>query len=273
MKLGLIGEVLGHSLSPAIHRHLLGAAGIRGTYELIEIPRAETARRIPELLASLDGFNVTIPYKTEVIPYLDGLSEEAARIGAVNTVAVREGRRLGYNTDYTGFFRTVDAIGADPAGKDVVVLGTGGASRAVIQCLYDRGAAHIAVASRHPEAVSAEFRDFAAARGAEIISYEALAETPGGWLLVNCTPCGMYPRTEASPVADETAQAFPKVIDIIYNPIETELLRAAREGGADTANGLRMLAAQGVAAEEIWLGRTFPEDTVEALIKELEGLL
>lgn len=273
MKLGLIGETLGHSLSPAIHRHIFRALGLSGTYDLVEIPREDLARRVRLLFSEMDGFNVTIPYKTAVIPHLAGLSDEAAAIGAVNTVAVRGGKGYGYNTDYTGFSRTVDAIGADPAGRTAVVLGTGGASRAVIQCLRDRGAARLLAVSRRPDAVDGDFRAFAAARDVELISYDALEAGPGGFLLVNATPCGMFPRAGVSPVTAETARKFPKVIDLIYNPRETELLRCAREGGADTANGLVMLAAQGAAAEEIWLGRALPKDCIDDVVRELEALL
>lgn len=273
MKLGLIGEVLGHSLSPAIHERLLAAQGLSGTYELIEIPRGEMPARVRALLRTLDGFNVTIPYKTEVIPLLAGLSDAAAAIGAVNTVAVRDGRGWGYNTDYLGFSRTVDRIGADPAGRDAVVLGTGGASRAVIQCLHDRGARRILAVSRRPEAVSEDFRAFAAARGAELVSYEAVEAGEGAYLLVNGTPCGMWPRADASPLTAETARKFPKVIDLIYNPGETVLLREARAGGADGANGLYMLAAQAAAAEEIWLGRPLPAVLTDRVAAEMEALL
>lgn len=273
MKLGLIGETLGHSLSPAIHRHVLQSLGLAGTYDLVEIPRDDLDRRVPALLSAMDGFNVTIPYKTAVIPYLAALSDEAATIGAVNTVAVRDGKGYGYNTDYTGFSRTVDRIGADPAGRTAVVLGTGGASRAVLQCLRDRGAARLLAVSRHPDAVDEDFRAFAAARDVELASYGALEAVTEGFLLVNATPCGMFPRAGVSPVTAETARKFPKVIDLIYNPRETELLRLAREGGADMANGLVMLAAQGVAAEEIWLGRVLPPDMTDEVAAVLEAIL
>lgn len=266
---GLIGEVLGHSQSPVIHQKLWRALGISGAYDLVEIPRAELRPHVEALFGMLSGFNVTIPYKTDVIPFLTDLSPEAEKIGAVNTVAVSGALRKGFNTDYIGFARTVERIGAVPKGKYAAVLGTGGAARAIIQCLADLGAARLLVVSRHPEAVDDEFKTFAAARGARLISYETLAREEG-YLLVNCTPCGMYPKTDAMPVAEATARSYEKVIDIIYNPKETHLLRAAREGGADTANGMYMLVGQAAAAEEIWLGRTIGPDIVEQVAKEME---
>ncbi len=270
MKLGLIGETLGHSLSPAIHQNLFAQLGISGTYDLIEIPREDLGEHIPRLLGVMDGFNVTIPYKTDVIPFLAGLSPEAARIGAVNTVAVRDGKGYGYNTDYLGFSRTLDAIGADPDGRDAVVLGTGGAARAVIQCLFDRGAAYIRVVTRKREAVGGVFRDFADAHGADIITYGELEAGCGAFLLVNATPCGMSPHAGVSPVSERVVRKCHAVVDLIYNPAETELLRMARESGADCANGLLMLASQGAAAEEIWLGRELPADLAPQLAARLE---
>lgn len=271
MQFGLIGEILRHSVSPEIHQKIFGALGIGGTYTLIEIPRGKLGDRIPAL-QKLDGFNVTIPYKTDIIPYLASISEEAARIGAVNTVKACADGLHGYNTDYIGFSRTVDKIGAEISGEDVTVLGTGGAARAIIQCLYDRGAAAIRIASRHPEAVDAEFRAFGEARRGELTGYESLAGKNGA-LLVNCTPCGMYPRIDAMPVSADVAARYPKVIDIIYNPKETKLLAAARAGGADTANGMYMLVGQAVAAEEIWLGRAISPEITEAIARDMEDAL
>ncbi len=273
MKLGLIGEILGHSLSPVIHEEIFRKLGIAGTYELIEIPREDFARRVGALLTSLDGFNVTIPYKTEILPFLDSLSPEAEAIGAVNTVAVRNGKSRGYNTDYLGFSRTLDQIGADPSGKDAVVLGTGGAARALLQCLCDRGAASIRVVSRHPEQADPAFAAFAAERHMAIVPYADIEKGHGAYLLVNATPCGMYPHGEASPLTNEAARRFSKVVDIIYNPKETKLLALARRGGADGANGMYMLAAQAAAAEEIWLSRKLPPALTGEIVKKLEASL
>ena len=117
MKLGLLGEVLGHSLSPVIHEKLFQKLGISSTYELIEIPKDTFQKDLPTLLSSYDGLNVTIPYKVDVIPFLDGLSQEARTIGAVNTIGRKEGKLWGFNTDYTGFARTLSRIDCDVKGK------------------------------------------------------------------------------------------------------------------------------------------------------------
>ncbi len=268
MKLGLIGETLGHSLSPCIHRKIFGRLGISGTYDLVEIGKGEWQERMEQALASYDGLNVTIPYKTAVIPFLDEISEEARRIGAVNTIAVRNGKIKGYNTDYAGFSRTLRKIGAEVSGRRCVVLGSGGASRAVIQCLSDEGA-DVSVISRHPENLGEDFISFAHRCGAKIYSYGTLEWNPHGTLLVNTTPVGMFPHAGVSPVSPRVAGAFPKVIDIIYNPKETELLSHAKT--ADRANGMYMLVMQAVAAEEIWTGAAIPPAVAEAVAEEMEN--
>lgn len=187
MKLGLLGEVLGHSLSPVIHEKLFQKLGISSTYELIEIPKDTLQKDLPALLASYDGLNVTIPYKVEVIPFLDELSKEAETIGAVNTIARKNGKLLGFNTDYTGFARTLSRIGCDVKGKKAVVLGHGGASRAIIQCLFDKGAGEIHVISRHPEKVGKDFLSFAEKRKVLIQGYDSLSAGRDNYLLVNAT--------------------------------------------------------------------------------------
>lgn len=271
MKLGLIGEVLGHSLSPAIHEALFQEMKLDSSYDLVEIPKADFATRLPQVLAAYDGLNVTIPYKVDVISYLDEISKEAETIGAVNTIAKRDGKLVGFNTDYFGFQRTLRKIHVDVKGKQVVVLGHGGASRAIIQCLYDEGASDIHIASRHPQTVDAAFRDFAEKRNGTILSYEEIEAHPTGALLVNTTPCGMFPKIGVSPVTAQTAAAFPKVIDIIYNPAETQLLHDAVN--AEKSNGLYMLVMQAMAAEEIWMAREISPSTVEKVIEAVAGKL
>lgn len=266
MKLGLLGKVLGHSMSPEIHESLFRQEGCQSTYELLEVPEAELEERLPRMLADYDGLNVTIPYKVAVIPFLDELSPEAKTIGAVNTIARKNGCLTGYNTDYTGFKWTLARIHCDMKGRSAVVLGHGGASRAIIQCLADEGAQDIAVISRHPDYIDSEFEAFARARHAVIRGYDWVPSAPNPWLLVNATPVGMYPHMGVSPVPAEITARFPKVVDIIYNPAETQLLKDAR---GDRINGMYMLVMQAVAAEEIWMDRDISEDTVQAIVKEM----
>lgn len=268
MKLGLIGEVLGHSLSPAIHEKLFRKLSLPDTYDLIEIPGEDFSRRFPQVLDTYDGLNVTIPYKRTVMPFLDEISGEAARIGAVNTIEKRNGRLIGHNTDYTGFARTLDRIGADVKGRDTAVLGCGGASRAIIQCLFDRGAGSITVVSRHPDRTDAEFAAFARDRNCTVTDYASFEKSPSGYLLVNATPVGMFPKTGVSPLSAEKTASFPKVIDIIYNPKETKLLQDA---SGDRENGMFMLVMQAAAAEEIWQGREIPAEAAGEIAEEMEA--
>ena len=268
MKLGLIGKVLGHSLSPAIHEKLFRKLSLPDTYDLIEIPEEGFADRFRQVLDSCDGLNVTIPYKRTVMPFLDEISGEAERIGAVNTVEKRNGRLIGHNTDYTGFARTLDRIGADVKGRDTAVLGHGGASRAIIQCLFDRGARSVTVVSRHPGDVDRDFAAFARDRKCTVTDYASFEKSPSGYLLVNATPVGMFPKTGVSPLSAEKTASFEKVIDIIYNPKETKLLQDA---SGDRENGMFMLVMQAAAAEEIWQGRKIPADIVGEIAEEMEA--
>lgn len=267
MKLGLIGEVLGHSLSPVIHEKLFHKLSIPGRYDLIEIPKDHFGEVLRDTLTACDGLNVTIPYKIDVIPFLDDISLEAKTIGAVNTIAKADGKLVGYNTDYFGFQRTLRKIDAKVNGKTAVVLGHGGASRAIIQCLYDEGAAEIRVISRHPEKVDSDLRSFAEERRVRLMDYAAFESEAEGALLVNATPVGMYPKVGVSPISEESARHFSKVIDIIYNPKETRLLHDASH--ADKANGMYMLVMQAIAAEEIWLEREIPDRIAEEIAEEM----
>lgn len=267
MKLGLIGEVLGHSLSPVIHEKLFHKLSIPGRYDLIEIPKDHFGEVLRDTLTACDGLNVTIPYKLDVIPFLDDISPEAKTIGAVNTIARTDGKLVGYNTDYFGFRKTLRKIDAKVNGKTAVVLGHGGASRAIIQCLYDEGAAEIRVISRHPEKVDSDLRAFAEERRVRLMDYAAFEREAEGALLVNATPVGMYPKVGVSPISEEAARHFSKVIDIIYNPKETRLLHDASH--ADKANGMYMLVMQAIAAEEIWLEREIPDRIAEEIAEEM----
>ena len=252
----LIGEKLGHSLSRPIHEELYRALGIDAEYRAIEIPRDRFDETVTGLLDTLDGFNVTIPYKQTVMPLLDTLDDFAAGIGAVNTVTCRD--RSGHNTDAPGFAAMLRYHGIQPAGQPCFVLGNGGASKAVCAALKSMGAASVTLVSRHP--------------GGEIIGYDALAERFSG-ILVNCTPAGMWPDVTGCPVAPERLPGLLRraagVADIIYNPAETVLTRAAKAAGVPACTGLYMLVAQAVEAERLWLGRDIPEDMNALLLKRL----
>lgn len=272
MKAGLIGKTLGHTASPAIHEKIYQAMGISGTYDVLEMPPDQLAGNMKHLAKDgYTGCNVTIPYKRDVMPYLTEISREAQIIGAVNTIHFTDEGAFGYNTDYGGFGRSLEQAGIGVSGRDCVVLGTGGAARAIIQYLADENAKSITVVSRHPHS-KIEFDDFTKKIGASEIDYQSFETSHAGDVLVNCTPVGMFPHSDGCPVSEVCIAAFPAVVDLIYNPKDTELLKTARCHGARILNGMYMLVAQAVGAEEIWLGEKISPSVVEQIAKEMERL-
>lgn len=256
---GLIGGRLGHSLSVPIHEAIWRHLGVKADYRLIEIPPEKLSRQIPALLQELDGFNVTIPYKQDVMPYLASLSPAAESIGAVNTVRCCD--RAGFNTDAPGFVAMLHHHGIDPRGQRCFILGTGGTSKAVTAALRYMGAAEITLVSR------------TAREG--VITYDELPERFSG-LLINCTPVGMWPHTDACPLTEDALRIMlpraASVVDVIYNPPETRLTLAAKAAGVPACTGMAMLIAQAVEAEWRWLSMPFPDDLIDTLLKELKLL-
>lgn len=254
MKYGLIGKGLGHSRSPQIH-----AALGDPDYELIPLSEEELG---PFLTArGFSGLNVTIPYKTAVIPYLDRLSDRARSIGAVNTIVNRGGVLTGYNTDCEGFLFLVRHSGTDVRGRKVLVLGTGGASRAVRAGLEELGAREIVLVSR------------GGADRTAVCSYEeACTLHSDAQVLVNTTPVGMFPQIDASPVCLDPFPSLESVLDVIYNPQETVLTAQARRRGIPAMTGLPMLAAQAAAAHTLFTGEPVSDDAVQRLCRTLSDL-
>ena len=224
---GLLGRKLGHSFSPDIHRQIGEAAGRTYDYVLFEKEPDELESFIKG--GEWEGLNVTVPYKEDVIPFLDKLSEEAAAIGAVNTIVRKDGRLIGYNTDYYGFMHTLDENEVQVEGAKCLVLGAGGASKAVCAVLKDMGAGQVVVMSRKGETT---FADIADHKDADI--------------LINTTPVGMYPDTGKSLVYPGTFTKLKWVVDLIYNPIRTNLMCQAKKSLMEPISGLQMLVSQAV---------------------------
>ena len=256
---GLLGESLGHSFSPQIHREIFMELGTTGEYKLFELKEAELGSALLEYKAQgIRGLNVTVPYKIKIMAFLDMISEEAEKIGAVNTIGFSNGILTGYNTDYHGFGMSLKKSKIEVAGKHAVILGTGGVSKAVVQYLEDNGAAGMTFISRNPEG---------GAKG-----YDKLPGL-GGDIIINCTPCGMYPGTRVSPVEVAVLKNFDTAIDLIYNPEKTLFLKHAEECGLKTVNGLYMLVSQAVAAQEIWNGVKLEEAQVDEIYQRIRKLL
>ena len=260
---GLLGEILGHSVSPQIHGRIFDALGLDGQYELYEVPRDSVGDWMGGQALSLKGFNVTIPYKETVIPYLRDISPQAQAVGAVNTVEVKDGKLYGHNTDYYGFGEMLRVEGIEARGSRVLILGTGGAAKAVAAYLRDAGA-KLTLASVD---VPADIPRFP---GCRIVSYDEIEALRERDILVNCTPVGMHPHTGESLIGEDLIDRFAAVVDLVYNPWQTELLRLAASAGKKAVNGLYMLVAQAVRAEEIWQGVDIAEQITKDIYNELK---
>lgn len=250
MKYGLIGEKLGHSFSVDIH-------GALGNHDYVLCPMPPEA--LVEFMTKRDflGINVTIPYKQTVIPYLDEIDPAAADIGAVNTVVNREGRLIGYNTDFYGMSRLIERIGVTLEGKTVAILGTGGTSKTARAVATHMKAASVVRVSRTPD-------------GEDEISYDRLyAMADKVHFIINTTPVGMYPKIEGCPVELDRFTALCGVADAVYNPLCTKLVLSARERGIPAEGGLYMLVAQGTRAAAHFFGDNSVTDKTDAVFAEL----
>lgn len=271
VKFGLVGEKLGHSLSPQIHRLLFQELGIEGSYSLIEVEQGRLASAFAAWPSLYGGVNVTIPYKIAVMSFLTKISPEAAAIGAVNTIHFLDGEARGYNTDYFGFGFLLSHNEIEIVGKKVTVLGSGGAARAVLQYLSDHEVGQVLIVSRKPEQSSLELAGMNTKKNWDFCDYSVLSKHGGGDVIINCTPLGMFPAIDQAPVSREVVGSYGAAVDLIYNPTETVFLSEARKQGLKNANGLVMLVAQAVAAEEIWLERRIDSSIIPKIAQQLGG--
>jgi len=246
---GLIGEQLGHSFSAEIHAKLG-----KEPYELRELAPEEVAPFLQQ--ADFRGINVTIPYKQTVMPYLGRISDTARAIGAVNTIVHREGQLYGDNTDAAGLAAMLRRTGADVRGKKVLILGTGGTSLTAAYVAKKLGAAQVIRVSR-------------TARGNAVTYEQAAREHADARILVNTTPCGMYPHADECPVDLDDYPALEAVADAVYNPLRTNLVLDARKRGIPAEGGLFMLAAQAVRAAGLFRDTEYPDETAERIFRDL----
>lgn len=259
---GLIGEKLGHSISPTIHELIFKHYKIDGEYRLYPIEKHELQLFIRN--NNLRGFNVTIPYKIDIMEYLTCISPEATAIGAVNTVSIEQGEIKGYNTDYNGIDMTFKKHKVTIENSGAIVLGSGGASAAVIQYLEDRDCKDITIVVRNKYKISNQ-----KCHNHKIIEYKDLVSIKNKDILVNCTPVGMYPNADQNPVHKEFINGFNFVFDLIYNPLESKLLSFAKEYNIKHSNGLLMLISQAVWAEAIWNNLSVNEEIIDRIYIEL----
>jgi shikimate dehydrogenase len=274
---GLIGWPVEHSLSPAMHNAAFAALALDWAY----VPLPVHPKRIREAVLGLRalsfaGANVTVPHKRTVIPYLSDIDSDARAVGAVNTIVVREdGRLCGHNTDIQGFLRGLEEVKFNPAGQRCVVLGAGGAARAVVYALASRGG-RVVVLNRSVEnaqslvhALSPYLPPGILLASAPLTANDLSAHLDHARLLVNCTPAGMAPHTLRSPLPGRVdLHADMVVYDLVYNPVETLFLKQAGSAGAIPLSGLGMLVHQGAESLRLWTGQQPPLDVMRRACEE-----
>jgi shikimate dehydrogenase len=262
---GIIGYPLAHSVSPAMHQAAFDALGLRMRYERWETPPDHLEWRVAFLRnQEVLGANVTVPHKERVIPLLDELDDLARLTGAVNTIVNRRRRLTGYNTDAPGFLRALREDGAfDPKDQRALVLGAGGAARAVAVALLQAGVGALWVSNRTPQRAESLVSSLGQDSATLIVTPWG-SVPPDVTLIVNTTTLGMRhgPGEGQSPLGPEQIPAGALVCDLVYNPEQTPLLVAARRAGARCLGGLPMLVYQGAIAFELWTGRTPPADVM-----------
>ncbi|MDE2841780.1 MAG: shikimate dehydrogenase [Chloroflexota bacterium] len=264
--LGIIGYPIGHSMSPVFQQAALDECGVDANYAAYQVAPDEVEGFVNGLRQpGIMGINVTVPHKLAVMPFLDEIDDWATEAGAVNTIVNRDGRLMGHNTDGYGFLRALrEGAGFDPQRRRTLILGAGGAARGVVLALAREGVGELTIANRTPEraenlALLGQNRGVTARaiplEGADLSGAAASAE-----LIVNCTSIGMThgPGEDETPLPGDAIPATALVNDLVYNPLQTRLLREAAQAGAKTLGGIQMLVYQGAASFEMWLERPAP---------------
>ena len=254
MQFAVIGDPIAHSLSPLLHQEIYRQLDINASFEKIQVKLDSLASFMTQ--NELDGFNVTVPYKQSVIPFLDELDESARTIGAVNCVY----RGKGHNTDWVGFSKAMDINDIVLEGMDCIILGAGGAARAVVYALIQADVKSIFVQNRTRE------------KGNQLLNwvnsiFQNNEPREQFDLIINCTPLGMWPDTESMP--EFKISKGHVLVDMIYNPLETKWLRLGRDKGTKVLGGLDMFIQQGLASADIWFGKNISENIELEPIKKV----
>lgn len=266
---GLIGEKLGHSWSGPIHELFFRKTGIAGAYKLTEVPREQIDNVIPAMkLMGISGMNVTIPYKKMIMPTLDGVDPMAERVGAVNTLKLKDGLVTGHNSDVFGLQCTLSSMGVNVSGGVCTILGgTGGVTAAAAEVMRQAGVKKLYLVSRKQQDPAT-----LPLPNAEWLTYDQLPDIRGT-LLINGTPVGMFPNVDASPVPAEIVRNYDAVLDTIYNPLPTLLLKHAQAAGKAARDGFYMLVAQAIRSQEIWQEQAYGRDLIDSIYNELKPRL
>lgn len=255
-RFAVLGQSLPHTWSPYIHNSLFDAAGLDAVYLPVAVPPERLGSVTDVFRSCFSGFNVTIPYKEKILPFLDDIDEAAQVCGAVNTVEIRNGRMIGHITDGLGMLRVIEEKGVETHQADVLILGGGGAARVAGYAFLSRGG-RVTFAVRDAQKGNALAHALAQTQqdGLRRLSVRPLADCAEAHdILINCTPVGMYPHVDACPVSADAIARCRAVFDAVYNPRETRLLTLARQNGLPAIEGLGMLFYQAVEAQKFWFG-------------------
>ncbi len=272
----VIGDPIEHSMSPVMHNTVFKKMGLDCVYTAFRIKKQDLGDAIQGMKAmGIQGVNVTIPHKVSVIDHLDELSDEARIIGAVNTVKIGE-KLMGFNTDGVGALRALRKGGADPEDKNVLILGSGGAARAIAVILARQGSvSSLTILGVIEDELKKLADDIYTGTDVEVV-YRLMTddvlkeEVEKADLLIHCTPVGMHPDVEKSLVSPELFRSNLNVMDIVYNPRETKLIKDAKKAGALTVEGINMFVNQGAESLRIWLGIDAPIGLMkDVVLKEL----
>lgn len=290
---GLIGYPVGHSVSPVIHNNLAEIYGQNLVYVPLPVKpgKLESAIKGAEAFG-FRGMNVTVPYKSEVIPCLREIDPLAGQIGAVNTLVRTEGGYKGYNTDMPGLYRAMCFDGVRITGEDVILLGAGGVARAIAFLLLEKGAGHVRIFNRSKERAqglaeevnraaenSGRGKEAAQERGTPFAAAYGLEEyrkLPDGtrYLAIQATNVGMYPDTGHAVIEEEAFYGLIKAgYDVVFNPVRTRFMELVEGAGGLAYNGLRMLLYQGIIAFELWNGVEVSDETAEEIYRKMEEAL
>lgn len=275
---GLIGNPVEHTLSPVLHNTLAEQMGQELCYVPLKVEEGALEAAVKGAYAlNFLGTNVTVPYKSDVIPYLKEIDPLAEKIGAVNTLVRVEGGFKGYNTDMPGLYRAMCSDGVYIKGEKVLILGAGGVARAVAVLLADKGAAEIVLLNRTVEKaqkIADEVNSFAGKRIARAMANEDYTELPAEeqYLVIQATSVGMHPNVSDVVIADE---AFYERVhtgyDLIFNPSETRFMQLVKQAGGKAYNGAKMLLYQGVIAYEYWTGTTVSDEMAQIAYEAMQA--
>ena len=265
-KFAVIGHPIGHTMSPFIHTRLFELSGVDAEYTKLDIAPENLEYEYKNTLSKLDGYNITIPHKQNIIPLINEIDSKAEMYGSVNTVANHNGIAKGYTTDPDGFLKALDASGIVLSGR-VVILGCGGVARTMayeialkkLPVLFAVRIEDVKIA----ESLCLEIEGRISGAKAE---YCTIPQLEGDIdVLVNATPIGMFPKSDSQPVSDMIINKSANVFDAVYNPLETVLIKKAKANGANAAGGMSMLVWQAVVSHEHWDGSTYAAEDINRL--------